>query len=330
MTDEENDDELLEEDDEDFSDDLDDDESEDDSDSDDEDLEDEEDSEEEEDDDDSENNSDEDEDDLDSDVDDEDEDEENDDEEDDFDDGDEEDSDSNGKDEEEGSGLDDDDSEETDSSEENDNSDEEENDDSDDDDSDDDEDEENDEDDLDSDEDDDKDLDEKGSAEKKSKTSDDLTGRVIVADESTDEQEESFTGPAEEPALMANDAQNEASPPTEIAAGAKADGVQATVGEKESVEGPTLSVPVVPNEPEAPRKKLDLKVFDTLEVTITFETTRKAITLGELRTIRPGYTFISENPTNSPVAIRANGRLVGYGKLVSVENNIGVQITEFI
>jgi flagellar motor switch/type III secretory pathway protein FliN len=74
----------------------------------------------------------------------------------------------------------------------------------------------------------------------------------------------------------------------------------------------------------------DSKFVNSLGVTLTFETARRSITLGELRSIQPGYTFVSQNPVNSPIEIRANGTLVGYGKLVSVENNIGVQITELV
>ncbi|MDR0595234.1 MAG: FliM/FliN family flagellar motor switch protein, partial [Puniceicoccales bacterium] len=74
--------------------------------------------------------------------------------------------------------------------------------------------------------------------------------------------------------------------------------------------------------------KIALKSGD-LNVTLTFETGRQKMTLGELETIRNGYTFVCENPIEGPVEIRANGTLIGYGQLVDVEGKFGVQITEF-
>ncbi|MDR1173266.1 MAG: FliM/FliN family flagellar motor switch protein, partial [Puniceicoccales bacterium] len=90
-------------------------------------------------------------------------------------------------------------------------------------------------------------------------------------------------------------------------------------------------VPAPSSPPEQIKvKRVEREAVDSLMLDLTFETVRKTITLAELKSIKPGYTFLSQNPVNSPVEIRANGKLIGYGKLVSVDGNIGVQITEFI
>jgi flagellar motor switch/type III secretory pathway protein FliN len=97
---------------------------------------------------------------------------------------------------------------------------------------------------------------------------------------------------------------------------------------KEEPKGQSAD-PMIPS-PQAKVKRIGKEAVDSLMLDLTFETVRKTITLAELKSIKPGYTFISQNPVNSPIEIRANGKLIGYGKLVSVDGSIGVQITEFI
>ena len=46
--------------------------------------------------------------------------------------------------------------------------------------------------------------------------------------------------------------------------------------------------------------------------------------------VTEGYIFVSQDPVSNPLEIRANGKLIGHGRLVNVEGNIGVQITELI
>lgn len=75
---------------------------------------------------------------------------------------------------------------------------------------------------------------------------------------------------------------------------------------------------------------LDIGAVEGLPVELTFETSRKQVSLGELISVTEGYIFVSQNPVSNPLEIRANGKLIGHGRLVNVEGNIGVQITELV
>ena len=71
-------------------------------------------------------------------------------------------------------------------------------------------------------------------------------------------------------------------------------------------------------------------VTDTgeLPIELVFELGRQTIALSELKAIVPGYTFNLEKDLSQPVTIRANGQTVGSGKLVQVDDRIGVRVTE--
>jgi type III secretion protein Q len=51
--------------------------------------------------------------------------------------------------------------------------------------------------------------------------------------------------------------------------------------------------------------------------------------LKELKAVKPGYAFNLEKGLEKPVSIRANGKIVGHGELVSIDNRIGVRIIDF-
>ncbi|MDR2435711.1 MAG: FliM/FliN family flagellar motor switch protein, partial [Puniceicoccales bacterium] len=112
------------------------------------------------------------------------------------------------------------------------------------------------------------------------------------------------------------------------AAGEAAGTSDYTVPANKVVTGREQIVPVA-NKTGQKRPESTIKA-DGLGVTLTFETGRQKITLGELKTIKNGYTFVCTNPMQTPVEIRANGTLIGYGQLVDVEGKFGVQVVEFI
>ncbi|VBB42651.1 hypothetical protein TRIP_B200791 [uncultured Desulfatiglans sp.] len=70
--------------------------------------------------------------------------------------------------------------------------------------------------------------------------------------------------------------------------------------------------------------------INDIMIGLTFEVGRKTISLGELMHLHPGYTFELENPLDKPVAIRANGKRIGWGELVGVANRIGVRVLTFL
>ena len=67
---------------------------------------------------------------------------------------------------------------------------------------------------------------------------------------------------------------------------------------------------------------------DALEVKLTFELENRTITVGEMKSLQPGYTFTLTSDPGSPVTILANGKPVAKGRLVDVNGSIGVQLTE--
>lgn len=68
--------------------------------------------------------------------------------------------------------------------------------------------------------------------------------------------------------------------------------------------------------------------FGRLPVNIVFELDRKTITLGEMKTIKPGYTFELSKELQKPVRVTANGRFFGRGELVRIDNRLGVRLLE--
>ncbi len=70
--------------------------------------------------------------------------------------------------------------------------------------------------------------------------------------------------------------------------------------------------------------------LDELPVTLSFDVGNKTLPLKELKSLKPGYTFTLEHSVEAPVFIRANGRLVGQGELVQIEEHVGVRVLSFL
>ena len=67
---------------------------------------------------------------------------------------------------------------------------------------------------------------------------------------------------------------------------------------------------------------------DDLEVKLTFELDNRILTVGELKSLEPGYTFRLTKDAGSIVTVLANGRPVARGCLVDIGGAVGVQLTE--
>lgn len=102
------------------------------------------------------------------------------------------------------------------------------------------------------------------------------------------------------------------------------------VSSNQNEESEKPLTPVVNVSSEKKIAILDVGTVEGLPVELTFETSRKQVSLGELMSVTEGYIFVSQDPVSNPIEIRANGRMIGHGRLVNVEGNIGVQITELI
>lgn len=69
-----------------------------------------------------------------------------------------------------------------------------------------------------------------------------------------------------------------------------------------------------------------LDTLDDVEVRLTFDIGHLTLTLAELRALAPGTSFDLGRDPRRAVNIRANGRLVGTGELVRIDDHVGVRI----
>ena len=70
-------------------------------------------------------------------------------------------------------------------------------------------------------------------------------------------------------------------------------------------------------------------VLDDIPVRLSFDVGEREISLGDLRSIQPGYVFNLGRDPRGVVSIRANGRLIGEGELVDIEGRLGVSVLRF-
>jgi type III secretion protein Q len=65
-----------------------------------------------------------------------------------------------------------------------------------------------------------------------------------------------------------------------------------------------------------------------LPIHLAFDLGEKTIPLRELKAIQPGYIFELDKTPEKAVAIRVEGRRIGAGELVQIEERIGVRVLE--
>lgn len=81
--------------------------------------------------------------------------------------------------------------------------------------------------------------------------------------------------------------------------------------------------------PEADRpQEIEASSIDEINIDLVFELGRKTIPVGDLKTIGPGYTFDLDNDLERPVTIRANGKIIGLGELLQVDDRVGVRVLD--
>jgi type III secretion protein Q len=71
-----------------------------------------------------------------------------------------------------------------------------------------------------------------------------------------------------------------------------------------------------------------LASLDEIEIKLTFEIGRKAITLSELETLAPGYVFELDRNASAIIDVVTNGRRIGRADLVEVGDRMGVRLLE--
>lgn len=77
-----------------------------------------------------------------------------------------------------------------------------------------------------------------------------------------------------------------------------------------------------------PAQERTMQNTDDLEVKLTFELDSRTITVSELKSLEPGYSFRLTKDPGSIVTVLANGRPVARGCLVDIGGAVGVQLTE--
>lgn len=78
-----------------------------------------------------------------------------------------------------------------------------------------------------------------------------------------------------------------------------------------------------PADAAAPSERADT---GELEVTLTFELERRLMTVRDMETLAPGYTFAFGGDALAPVTLCANGKAIGTGRLVDLNGTLGVQV----
>jgi type III secretion protein Q len=68
------------------------------------------------------------------------------------------------------------------------------------------------------------------------------------------------------------------------------------------------------------------RMLDDVTVRLTFDLGERSVTLGELKSLAPGFTFDLGRDLRRVVTIRANGMPIGEGELVDIEGRVGVSV----
>lgn len=83
-------------------------------------------------------------------------------------------------------------------------------------------------------------------------------------------------------------------------------------------------------DPEPAPEPTPTPALDDLEIRLTFVLGETALPLDELRALAPGHVFALDAPASGPVSIRAAGREIGRGEIVSINGRVGVRVTGLI
>jgi type III secretion protein Q len=85
------------------------------------------------------------------------------------------------------------------------------------------------------------------------------------------------------------------------------------------------SVSMPPNPDDQAAREADV---DALPVTLSFEAGELVLTVGELKGLAPGAMLsLGRRLTDSPITVRANGKVLATGELVLIDDFLGVRIT---
>ena len=89
---------------------------------------------------------------------------------------------------------------------------------------------------------------------------------------------------------------------------------------------PTLTDVAGKNSPNLIKEKLS--VVDQVEVELIVEVGSAKLTIGELLNLKQGSLIKLDQLVDEPLKLYLKDRLLGYGKLVAVDDMLGFQITQ--
>jgi flagellar motor switch protein FliN len=69
--------------------------------------------------------------------------------------------------------------------------------------------------------------------------------------------------------------------------------------------------------------------FADVPVEVEVELDRRVLTVREILELNPGSVIGMTRSAGENIDLYVGGKLVGYGEIVLIENNIGVRITDF-
>ena len=69
--------------------------------------------------------------------------------------------------------------------------------------------------------------------------------------------------------------------------------------------------------------------FADVPVEVEVELDRRLLTVREILELNPGSVISMTRSAGENIDLYVGGKLVGYGEIVLIENNIGVRITDF-
>ena len=94
--------------------------------------------------------------------------------------------------------------------------------------------------------------------------------------------------------------------------------------------GQAAAVPGVPAGGGAPVRAAGLDLLQHLEMEVSAELGRTRMTVRELLSLSPGAVVELDRAAGSPADLLVNGRLVGRGEVVVIDENFGLRITDII
>lgn len=92
------------------------------------------------------------------------------------------------------------------------------------------------------------------------------------------------------------------------------------------IDLPTLTEVAGKNSPNLMKDKLS--VVDQVEVELIVEVGSAKLTIGELLNLKQGSLIKLDQLVDEPLKLYLKDRLLGYGKLVAVDDMLGFQITQ--